>query len=265
MTKLIVTCAVISILAAAQVQARGVPMPSPAPQVQAVECAFKSGFRFGLEGGYRHQKTKEKIEFNASALVAPFGFVNETRSKKPHKDTGVVGAHVAYDFFFSRIYSSLELDYRYGWGTNKAKLQFSNQPAGDVPETFHMKRKQPHDFAINLHAGPQLGDCFLVYGILSARWGRFKDKVQVRNQPAAPNAVSKSKNQTRFGYGFGLGGRYLLPNQFSVSLEGTFDTYKSGKTLNLTSPDLAILGSSIKAKFGHTHNFNLILKASKNF
>ena len=198
------------------------------------------------------------------ALVPPA--VSESKSKTATNNTGLLGVHLAYDWFVESFYASFETAYRFSPGSADSTLML--EKAGNVvvfdDENFRVSQYHNHDISFNLHLGHTVTDCFLLYGIIGLRVGFFEQKIKVRANTLTGLVDNNKRRDTKIGGAFGLGGRFGLPHGWSISTEATYDVYgkiKSSKNLHIEQAGTE--GTAFTQSSSRPHMLNLVLKVSK--
>lgn len=238
------------------------PLVALSFQASAHGNIFKSGVRIGVEGGYKHHKTKHSLEFVPEDLFADPP-VPETASENSKNDTGLFGVHIAYDCFFNQVYAAIEAIYRYAPGSVDSRIKFLNPSnAAVLTDNIKVSQYHNHDIGFHLHLGHTITDCFLLYGIVGLHIGFFEEKLKTDGDSDLLRGNKRS--DTKIGGAFGLGGRYGLPCGWSVSTEATYDVYgKIKSSNNLHIEQAGTEGTRFIQSSDRPRMFNLVFKVSK--
>lgn len=224
---------------------------------------FKPGFRIGVQTGYKREAITHQGDFIVVEDLAGVFTGNETTKKRNSLNTSLFGAHAGYDYFIGRFYTALELHYRYSPKSNQVSEEVIHIPGGD-PVKGKFEQQHAHNIGLSWHLGAIVFPNFLLYGTFNAHLGCFKYKF--KEEPELRNLNAVQHSECNGGVGLGVGGRYALPNFYSISLEATYDIYQRANIAqNVSALQDAGLRTNFRTFWSNPRVCNVILKLSKNF
>lgn len=233
---------------------------------------FKSGFKIGVGAGYKRHSSTLKKAYSPGETALFYGDSTFSSNKSTHSNKALGQFHIGVNYIRGKLYSALELDYRYG--PSKVKKQTNDffltpaRPGSSRSTTVEQNHK--HDFGITGKFGQLVKPSVALYGIANIRYGIFKNRL---TSPDLGNNIlqyvntSTKQNKKLIGFGGGVGCAYAMRNHTSLALDLTYDFYKHTKSKKnaINSNNVTMEDSVLNFRTRKTRIFNAIVKLSKTF
>lgn len=193
--------------------------------VAQAESNFKSGFNFGGGVGYKHSQSTTKASFIDVAGGGLAGIQNEDFSKTGTSRNASFEVHAGWDFILSRLYTAIDVDYRYTPGS-KTETSFQTKQAnlGIGEKPFSGILEHHNDLGLSGSLGGLITDNLALFAIANVRYGHFTLKFN-NNKPVLNAIQDGKKGDHLWGYGGGLGARYAFTDGLSMAVRVTYDIY----------------------------------------